>query len=166
MDPCKVLQPHGVLICKSCRYACLIQEVTNHLRTKHRHLSAQQRATIQKAVGRLPSLFHNQDSLNFFTLPACPVPAILDLAGPHFDGLKCDRCQYIARQDRLTQEHCRIAHDWVNPRKPGRTTREIPAFSNPWRSGVPCQRFFSSRRASGWFEVIIPDASLPGSPGT
>ncbi|KAK4158610.1 hypothetical protein QBC43DRAFT_348513 [Cladorrhinum sp. PSN259] len=84
-----------------------------------------------------------------------PIPAVPNLAGPFLNGLKCDQCRYIARQVRLIQEHCRTIHGWSNPRTKGRNTAEKARLmpKNPWRSDVPCQRFFPSRRASGWFEV-------------
>jgi len=166
MEPFKVLQPYGVLVCELCQHACLVREASTHLRAKHRHFSAPQRAAIQKAVGRLPGLFETQKALEFFSLPTDPVPAVPELAGPHHDGLRYTQCPYIARRTRTIQEHCRTTHGWENSRGRGGNVKKKTAISGmPWRSGVPCQRFFTSRRASSWFEVIVPCTSLPGSPG-
>ncbi|KAK4158655.1 hypothetical protein QBC43DRAFT_249019, partial [Cladorrhinum sp. PSN259] len=155
MEPFTVLEPYKVLVCTTCRHACTVEEINTHLRTKHRYFSVAERNAIVRTTQQSTSLFKNQAELEFLVLPQSPIPAVPDLAGPYLDGLKCDQCSYIARQVRLIQEHCRIIHAWSNPRTRGRNTAEKTRLmpSNPWRSGVPCQRFFPSRRASGWFEV-------------
>ncbi|KAK4158624.1 hypothetical protein QBC43DRAFT_305290, partial [Cladorrhinum sp. PSN259] len=157
MEPFTVLKPYKVLVYITCRHACTVEEINTHLRTKHRYFSVAERNAIVRTTQQSTSLFKNQAELEFLVLPQSPIPAVPDLAGPYLDGLKCDQCSYIARQVRLIQEHCRIIHAWSNPRTRGRNTAEKTRLmpSNPWRSGVPCQRFFPSRRASGWFEVVI-----------
>lgn len=154
-------------MCKPCKHACLVREAVTHLRIKHRHLTTQQRATINKAVGRLPGLFETQESLEFFRLPLEPVPVVPELEGPFYDGLKCASCEYIVRTRRSMQQHCREVHGWQNTRgRGGNVKQKAPISSEPWRTAVPCQRFFLSRRGSGWFEVTIPGIPLPGSPGS
>lgn len=61
-------------------------------------------------------------------------------------------------RDNIVQ-HYRTAHNWKNPRGRGGNTRR-PSLRNshtePWATGVYCQRFFRSQLASGWFEVLPP----------
>jgi hypothetical protein len=157
MEPFTIIEPYKILVCTSCCYGCPLHEIQTHLRNKHRNLSPTQRNAIVRESQRHSSLFKDQEELEFFTLPNIPIPVIPQLAGPFFDGLKCNQCSYIARQIRLIQEHCRTKHSWVNARKSGGRTsqKSNPPPSNPWTSGVRCQRFFPNRRASQWFEVIL-----------
>ncbi|KAF5482963.1 hypothetical protein CGCS363_v015108 [Colletotrichum siamense] len=67
------------------------------------------------------------------------------------------------------QEHCRVEHRWENDwHKGGDVRKKATAVRDlPWTTGVPCQRFFLTRAASGWFEVAqgqIADESLQGAP--
>ena len=158
MEPFTVLEPYKVLVCTPCRHGCTVEEINTHLRSKHRYFSISERNAIVRATQQSTGRFKNQAELEFFVLPQSPIPAVPELAGPYLDGLKCDQCSYIARQIQLIQKHCRIIHGWSNPRTRGRNTAEKASLmpGNPWRSGVPSQRFFPSRRASGWFEVVIP----------
>ncbi|KAK4158666.1 hypothetical protein QBC43DRAFT_328580 [Cladorrhinum sp. PSN259] len=112
-----------------------------HLRSKHRYLSAAEMKVIVRTTQQTNTgIFRNQADLELFILPQRPVPAVPELAGPYFDGLKCDQCSYIARQVRLIQEHCRIIHGWSNPRTRGGNAVQKARLTpgNPWRSGVPC----------------------------
>ena len=62
----------------------------------------------------------------------------------------------------------------MNPRPRGGDTRPSASQSYaapPWDAGVWCQRFFRSRAASGWFQVLppppppaAPDSSTPPGP--
>ena len=175
MDPFVILEPYSILLCSACQSACLPREVGTHLRSKHRGLPAAHRATIVQAVAQASQgLYQSQADLAArFRLPDRPIPAIAQLEGPFQDGLKCQACPYVARQVVSIQEHCRSAHGWVNPRPRGGDTRPSASRSYaapPWDAGVWCQRFFRSRVASGWFQVLPPPPPPPppeqGSPTT
>ncbi|KAF4477887.1 Bloom syndrome protein-like protein [Colletotrichum fructicola Nara gc5] len=70
------------------------------------------------------------------------------------------------------QEHCRAEHRWANDwQKGGNVRKKATAVRDlPWTTGVPCQRFFLTRAASGWFEVGrglgVAVQSEPSGPGT
>jgi hypothetical protein len=158
--PLDFLAAYGVLVCRECRYACPTDEAATHLRARHRRLSATYRSGVVRAVQSLPARYRRQADLASFTLPAQPVPAIPQLDGPFPDGLKCRACPYVARQVRRIQEHCRTVHGWANPQRRGRPVQAAGGDNTlPWHMGVWCQRFFPSRLASGWFEVLAADNS-------
>ncbi|KAK0738984.1 hypothetical protein B0T18DRAFT_335358, partial [Schizothecium vesticola] len=65
------------------------------------------------------------------------------------------------------QEYCRTAYNWVNPRTRGRNAKPVQDLEEPWDKGVLCQRFFKSRLASSWFQVLPTQlAGLPGQQTT
>lgn len=168
MEPFSILEPYGVLLCTGCRSACLPREVITHLRSKHRHLPVGRRAAIVRAVAQhTRGLCQSQADLAArFRLPIQPVPAIADLDGPFRDGLKCKACPYVARQVVSIKEHCRTVHGWANPRRAGGDTRASarPSYGPlPWDAGIWCQRFFRSRAASGWFQVLPLPLPAAGS---
>ncbi|KAL6408084.1 hypothetical protein AUP68_08457 [Ilyonectria robusta] len=86
------------------------------------------------------------------------------LIPPKPDGLKCRKCPYIAKQEKKIHKHFRTCHGWQNPRSRGRPKKgDIDlAPERPWIEHVPCQRFFLSRAASGWFEVGRKMAAYKG----
>ena len=108
MEPFTILTSYDVLVCTSCRSACLPREVPTHLRSKHRALPAARRAAIIRAVVQsTQGLCQSQrDLAACFRLPAEPVPAIAQLDGPFRDGLKCKACPYVARHLVSIQKHC------------------------------------------------------------
>ncbi len=88
MEPFIILTAYGVLVCKTCKWACVAREVTIHLRTYHKRLPAIQRSAIAQAVLRTPGLYKSQKDLELFQLPQQAVQAIPELEGPYSDGLK------------------------------------------------------------------------------
>ncbi|KAM3558156.1 hypothetical protein ARSEF4850_004745 [Beauveria asiatica] len=98
-------------------------------------------------------------------------PAIPYITAPSRDGVRCRTCQYITRDIRRIQRHCREQHGWVNDWKKGGNikAKQQQPRSLPWTSGVWCQRLFRSRAARSWVEVqavgevqisIIPNGSI------
>ncbi|KAF6783009.1 hypothetical protein CMUS01_16689, partial [Colletotrichum musicola] len=72
-------------------------------------------------------------------------------------------CQYVCRQVRRIQEHCRKEHNWQNDWvKGGNVKRKAaPQREVPWTTGVLCQRFFPSRAGNRWFEEMDDDKRPP-----
>jgi hypothetical protein len=157
MDFFTILESYDLLVCTLCKYACLVKELPNHLMKQHKQISLVRRQAIIKWADGHPQLFQKQKDLEHFSVPSLPVPPIPELEGPFSDGLKCSSCPYIVRQVRSIQEHCRTTHAWVNTQAKGgnHIARAKQAKTVPWQTGIPCQRFFKSRTASGWFQIIL-----------
>lgn len=156
MHPLVYLPQFRLIICSSCGFACISDEVETHLRTRHRSIKTKERESILRQVQNIPEVIRKRSELEFFQFPPATTAAIPYLEPPLTDGMKCLLCPYIARQIQKIQAHCRHAHGWKNPRKRGRQVASQSSSittSSPWRTGVSCQRFFKSREASGWFEV-------------
>ncbi|OTB19505.1 hypothetical protein K445DRAFT_8538 [Daldinia sp. EC12] len=143
-----------VVICTRCQYACLSSEVDAHLRRpEHANIIRARRIEIVRAVQAIPEIRRTQDDLLHFPYPPPTSPAIRQLPPPANDGLGCQKCSYVVRANSMIRAHYRKQHGWVNDRKSGRLRKGIAAPPRPWRTGVRCQRLFTHRRASQWFEV-------------
>ena len=155
MEPFVYIDDYLLLVCTECQFACLGDEITTHLRTRHRDIGPEQRQQITKAVQQIPQLLHRQADLASLQYPKPEGPAIAQLATPQTDGFGCQQCPYVARQVRRMQEHCRTTHGWQNDWVKGGDTKRRAGFQRafPWREGVQCQRWFRSRAGSHWFEV-------------
>ena len=89
MEPFIILAAYGILVCKTCKWACVAREIPTHLRTYHKRLPVPQRSAIAQAVLRTPGLYKSQRDLELFQLPQQAVQAIPELEGPYSDGLRC-----------------------------------------------------------------------------
>ena len=77
------------------------------------------------------------------------------------DGFKCaawnadnTQCEYINRDLKRIQEHCRNEHGWENSRKRGRPSRvQQSEVRGMWEEGVWCQKFHGASRLGRLFEV-------------
>jgi len=155
IKPFVVLEEYRLLVCTVCRYACLTNEVITHLRSKHRTIPAPKRRELVDKVKALPDIIQNQAGLQNLQYPIPTAPALPWIAPPYVDGLACQTCGYIIRNKLKIKEHCRTAHGQATIRKRGRPAEgsEDPDEALLWRTGVRCQRFFTSRHGSSWFEV-------------
>jgi hypothetical protein len=97
MEPFILLAAYGILVCKTCQWACLACEIPTHLRTYHKRLPARQRLAIAQAVLRTPGLYKSQKDLELFELPKQAVQAIPELEGPFSDGLRCKVSYLLSR---------------------------------------------------------------------
>ncbi|KFA78363.1 hypothetical protein S40288_09973, partial [Stachybotrys chartarum IBT 40288] len=157
MEPFVYNARYRVVICKTCGFACVSNEVPTHLRNRHRQLPSAQRKDIAETIANLPDIRRNQNDLLDFQLPPPNSPPIPHLAAPQTDGYKCPKCPYIVRAEKKKDEHYRTVHLRGKSRGRGRPKligRESGTTPEPeWRANVHCQRFFLSRLASSWFEV-------------
>lgn len=147
---------YRIIICTTCRFACLANETATHLRRRHKLIPVQQRGQIVAAIRQIPNIIQSQTELTDFQLPLLLPSPIPYLEAPIHDGLACMLCPYISRHLQSIQSHCRQQHGWQNPNNRGRPKAEGQSpgvFEVPWRKNVSCQRLFRSRAASGWFEV-------------
>jgi RecQ family ATP-dependent DNA helicase len=155
MEPFVYLPEYPVVICKTCEFACVADEVISHLRLQHVSIKPSERNKIAKLVKEIPGIVHNQAGLSGFQFPPATTAPILFIAAPKIDGLRCNDCGFVTRTLRGIQGHCREKHGWVNDwRKGGNVAKKAKQERGvPWTTGVRCQRFFRSRVASQWFEV-------------
>lgn len=162
MDPFVRLPEYPFVICRVCTFACVVDEVPAHLKKHHITINASERQRIHTVVSTIPGLIRNQAELRTFEPPEPTTEPIPFIAAPKSDGLACRTCRYVARHRQLIQNHCHKEHGWINERKRGGnvTNQSKVARFLPWTTGVRCQRFFSSRAASGWFEVNREGAEM------
>lgn len=167
MEPFIHLSKYPFIICKSCQFACVANEVYAHIKNHHPAIQINRRREIVRAVAAIPGIICNQEELQNFPLPkpaAEPVPFIQPLRE---DGMSCKKCGKVYRQPWQMREHCEKVHGWKNDWERGgdvvrksKEPREVP-----WTMGVRCQRFFPSRAASGWFEIRCTSESPASSMG-
>lgn len=152
------LPDYRIIICIECKIACVASQATAHLYKYHESISSKTKRDIIAKVAQIPDLIQDQRGLCDFPFPTASVAPIPVLQEAKTDGLQCITCRYIARQPQQIQAHCRKEHGWVNEWKKGGhiAAKKKVNRTLPYRSGVSCQRFFASRRASGWFEVQGP----------
>ncbi|KAL7940340.1 hypothetical protein V8C42DRAFT_356318 [Trichoderma barbatum] len=167
MEPFVHLREYPFVICKSCQFACVANEVYSHLRKHHPGIQIDKRRKIVAAVAAIPGIIHRQAELQEFQLPESVAEPVLFIWPPKEDGMRCKACRCIYRQPWRMLEHGRKAHGWENDWKKGgdvvrkaKERREVP-----WMKDVRCQRFFPSRAASGYFEVIWVGEASEGSSG-
>jgi hypothetical protein len=144
-----------VVVCAQCQHGVVANEAATHLASKHKVMPAETRAQVAKNVQRIRGVIRTQDDLDSFRFPPPEWSAHPHLQTPRTDGLGCHQCTFVSPHRRIIQQHYADEHDWVNLRGKGRinASRAERLEAVPWRTGVRCQRYFISRKASGWFEV-------------
>ncbi|EXL40817.1 hypothetical protein FOCG_16761 [Fusarium oxysporum f. sp. radicis-lycopersici 26381] len=156
LSPFVYFKSYRVLVCQTCHYGCVADEVPTHLRSRHKSMTPAARRQLAEIIDNLPGIIKNQSQLaDEFQFPPPTIPPIPELEPPQADGRGCRICQLVFRDDQKIQQHYTTQHSWTNPQGRGRP-RVHDAYvrpEKPWREGVMCQRFFRSRAASGWFEV-------------
>ncbi|KAL7916971.1 hypothetical protein ACQKWADRAFT_325022 [Trichoderma austrokoningii] len=172
MDPFVHFPDSLFVICSVCKFACVANEVTAHLRQQHIPATAAEVRRISDVVKAIPGIINTQEELRQWSVPPPTTPPIPIIPPPEPDGLGCDKCPYVARTPKTIGAHYRKEHKSVNDRGPGRWAKKLGAEEEravPWRTGVQCQRFFPSRVASSWFEVgrglppsVKPDQDTDG----
>jgi hypothetical protein len=79
MEPFIHLSEYPFVICKSCQFACVANEVYAHIKNHHPAIQINRRREIVRAVAAIPGIICNQEELQNFPLPkpaAEPVPFI------------------------------------------------------------------------------------------
>lgn len=162
------LVEYQLAICRECRHAVWPEQVEGHLQGKNHRLSYEDARPIGEYVRNWPSLIRYPGEL---TVPSYVNQPIHQLP-LHQDGWKCQldpgRCFYVCRGLKCIKEHWRKVHDWSTAEKRGgsgvekgrRTQRRIEEGAR----AVACQRFFSSRHGSQYFEVRQPVEGQRGQP--
>jgi hypothetical protein len=153
------LAEYQLAICKECRYGVWPAQVERHLH-KHHKIPYKEAQLIGEGIRSWPGLIHYPSEL---ILPEHVIPSIPQL--PLYpDGLLCQidptRCRYIARSTESIRRHWREVHGWSAGKKQGRPSRtkkkSVQAQVQEGCKQVHCQRFFSSRHGSQFFETNPP----------
>ena len=97
---------------------------------------------------------HAKEDIRYPEPTSAPVPGL----PVYTDGFQCTQegCEYICQGLKHIQRHCRVVHQWVNPRKTSRPRKdeiEQQERQKPWREGVSYQRFFEYAQWKRFFEV-------------
>ncbi|EXL68003.1 hypothetical protein FOPG_15909 [Fusarium oxysporum f. sp. conglutinans race 2 54008] len=155
IHPYVILSTYRLLVCQVCGFASVADEVTTHLRTRHRDIQPDHRQDMVEKINQIPNIIRNQDELRDLPYPTNTIEPIPYLTPPEPDGLKCRACGHIVRPVQKIQKHCTEKHQWINPRGRGRPAPNYhtSAHELPWEEHVACQRFFPSRAGSRWFQV-------------
>lgn len=162
MDPLIHLPEHDAIVCSKCKHAVLATTtaIHTHLSNGEKHIMpVEERQRIAKEVMSIPGLRKEKEQFNPAVFPSPDDPPIPELGAPRTDGLQCqfendqgEQCRFIACQVTKIKEHCRLVHQWGNPRKKGRPEGGVEV-QVPWRSGVHCQHFFVRGTGAEFFEV-------------
>ncbi|KAH6628944.1 hypothetical protein F5144DRAFT_492318, partial [Chaetomium tenue] len=104
------LPEYPFVICKTCCFACIVDEVTSHLRSHHMSIRAQERTRIATRVKDIPGILHDQASLREFQRPPATINVIPFIKPLKIDGLRCNECGFITRTPQGIQGHCRKEH--------------------------------------------------------
>lgn len=149
------LSSYRILVCQVCGFASVADEAKSHLLARHRDLTSEHRQAVSERIQKIPNILRKQSDLKELQYPHPTSDPIPHLVPPQLDGLRCRTCSRVYRHVQQMQAHCSEEHQWVNPRGKGRpnTSCAAPPDELPWIKGIPCQRFFSSRGGSRWFEV-------------
>ena len=155
LHPFVKLPEYPFVICKECHYACIANEVQTHLRKHHCEMEKKTRSRIIYEVKSIPGIIRSQDKLRQYSVPEYVDKPIPIIAKPKTDGIQCQLCSYITRQEQGMRDHCRHVHGWKNDWKQADNFKKKSQEGRvvPWTTNIRCQRLFPSRAGSGWFEV-------------
>ena len=148
-----------VIVCKKCQYAVLPSEIDTHFQKSPIHgLSKKDRRYIASQVAKINRLIRDEEQLKSeFVFPPSIILPIAALQEPKTNGLRCtftagkEPCRYISCSIQKIKVHCQQVHQWSNPQKgrpQGNSRSRVP-----WKTNIHCQRFFSHRVYSRYFEV-------------
>lgn len=151
MDYVTPIRGTSLLACKECRYAILPSSINYHFRRSPHQLSSGIRAEIFRESSKYASLIRDIIALESLSIPTSISYFYPELT-LYTDGLACQECFYIVRNIKVIQKHYIDTHQWINPRGRGGNTR-VSTIETPWKSDIPCQRFFHSPPGHSYFRV-------------
>ena len=111
MDPFIHIPKFRVVVCSTCKYACVANNVENHLTRYHTSLQLGYRKKITKAIQQL-NVFKTPQSLADFQFPSPTANPLPFLRPPKLNRFACQDqdCSYIAHSLGQIQNHCRDIH--------------------------------------------------------
>ncbi|KAJ9412682.1 hypothetical protein QL093DRAFT_1995809, partial [Fusarium oxysporum] len=154
--PFSYLNTYRVLVCQTCRYACVSDEVPTQLRSKRKDMTPAARCQVAEAVSENPGIIKNQSQLAAeFRFPQPTIPPISELDPPQPDGRACRQCRFVSWHDQQIQQHCATCQKWTNPQVRGRprSNNAQAHLQKPWREDVMWERFFKGVLNSTYFNM-------------
>jgi superfamily II DNA helicase RecQ len=152
------LDPYRVICCRQCEYCILPHLIVRHLREEH-NISSIDATQIADVVDQWPNVARDPKEYFAFlpTYLESPIPGLK----LEYDGWICNiepsSCRHIRTSQKSLQNHIRTIHPNGRPAK----TPE----DSPYRSHIPCQRFFIGNHGSQYLEVrAVPAALRPSTP--
>jgi hypothetical protein len=116
LNPFIYFKSYRVLVCQTCHYGCVADEVPTHLRSRHKSMTPAARRQLAEIIDKLPGIIKNQSQLAAeFQFPPPTIPPIPELDPPQPDGRGCTICQLVFRDDQKIQQHYTTQHFWTNP---------------------------------------------------
>ncbi|KAL8737647.1 MAG: hypothetical protein Q9190_008092 [Brigantiaea leucoxantha] len=128
----------GVVICKNCACAVPLDDISGHLKSKHKLISPEDRADIVRQRRELDGLVANE-------------PRYPDPDHPPLPYLPVCRFVSGAANERHIAEHFKKLHGWVNDAKVG-VHRGGRTLDRPWIHPVSYQRF---SKLLGWNRLFV-----------
>ena len=110
------MQQYKIIVCKTCAFAVVPQQIDRHLREHHPQVDKQKRSRIAATGTALETVAHNEGDVIYPEASEEPVEG-LEVYG---DGVRCmgqqdgKPCAYVCRTAFGMQKHCRLKHGWVN----------------------------------------------------
>ena len=154
----KFIPELNLLVCKACSHCVWVNELSTHLSTPsnigHSRYTPREAAEAQSlAKGLWPT------ALSSTSDDCSSIDAVIDSCPPAFehldifqDGLKCPYCNQVNLKWDSLRKHITLQHPENNPGN---------KFKQADCERVPCQRLFSSRKGSRYFQVTTSNASAP-----
>lgn len=125
MDPFKYVAEFNTIVYKECGAVVLASQVEAHLRRPRHQMSATDRHTVIKAVGKIKGLIYTKEQLTErFERLEGPARAVQHLP-IHTDGFACEkrsggeRCLFVCRSEDVIKRYYRTVHGWVNHQPKG-----------------------------------------------
>ena len=150
---------YRIIVCITCRFAVVPDQVQTHLQKGHPKVSASSRRSIVQICQNLSEVARTVEEVAF------PSPGEERIPGlpTYEDGMRCTaidhagiQCTYICRGKTFgIQKHCTESHGWVNSQKRGGHSRakSVHSANRMWHEGQACQRFFKTGKWQRYFQV-------------
>lgn len=108
IKPFVYLYDYPFPVCRVCKYICVAEESLSHLLGQHGAIVSKKSAKrISRAIRAIPEVIQNQKELRIWTPPPPTTSCIPAIAEPKKDGLACQSCQYVVREERRIKKHYR-----------------------------------------------------------
>ncbi|KAK4958579.1 hypothetical protein LTR66_013176 [Elasticomyces elasticus] len=160
------LADYRLAMYKECQHAVWLDQIESHVRGKNHKVERERAVLIAERVQEWPGLIVYAGEMQIPDHVNQPIGRL----SLHQDGLLCQlnpaRCRYICRGLKSMKEHWRKAHQWSVAGKRGGSGQvkgsRMERRMQEATKRVQCQRFFSSRHGSQYFEVRQPEEAQAG----
>jgi hypothetical protein len=150
-----------VAVCKECRYAVWPDQIEGHLQAQHK-VKRKEASEVGSEVRSWPGVTQYPGEFVAPSQIMAPHPQLPVYA----DGLLCQlepsQCQRVLRSIKSMKQHWYEDHEgWSVGKKRGRPSqikeKQLQARIEQGYTRVHCQRLFSSRHSSQYFQVHQPE---------